>query len=170
MLKNKSAVRQAFTLIELMVATVLASIVTLGISIILADSQRGWQTMYNRIYSDVITDGHSARRAFDNVLRKASGERYSLDTAGGWIEVYYYADANSTSVDRYARFFQDGNGHLNVEFGRLNPTETVAVQTICSNVSSCIFKTAGRSAQMILTLDSGTQNATVVSSSYMHNW
>lgn len=170
MSKRKPTVRQAFTLIELMIAAVLAAIVTLGISIILADSQRGWHTMYNRIYSDVVTDGHSARRAFDNVLRKASGERCILGTAGSSIEVYYYADTNSISVDRYARFFQDGNRHLNIEFGRLNPAETLAIQTICGNVSNCIFKTAGRSAQMILTLDNGTQTATVVSSSYMHNW
>jgi hypothetical protein len=153
-----------------MVATVISAIVTLGISIILADCQRGWQTMYNRIYSDIVTDGHSARRAFDNVLRKASGEKYLLGTGGSSLEVYYYADANSTATDRYARFSQDGNRHLNIEFGRLNPRETLAVQTICSNVSSCIFKTGGRSAQMIVTLDDGTQSTTIVSSSYMHNW
>ena len=168
--KKKPTVRQGFTLIELMVATVLAVIVTLGMSIILADSQRGWHTMYNHIYSDVVTDGYSAKRVFDNVLRKASGEKFSLDSAGGWIEVYYYADANSIFVDRYARFFCNGNSQLNAEYGRLNPKETLAIQTICGNVSSCIFKTTGRSAQMILALDNGTQSATVVSSSYMHNW
>ncbi len=169
MSKKKHTVRGGFTLIELMIATVLAVIVTLGISIILADSQRGWHTMYNRIYSDVVTDGYSARRVFDNVLRKASGEKYFVDDAGGWIEVYYYADANSTFVDRYARFFSDENSQLNVEYGSLNPTVTQAVQTICGDVTGCIFKATGRSAQMILTLDNGTQSATVVSSSFMHN-
>ena len=169
MSRKKPTVRGGFTLIELMIGTVLAVIVTLGISIILADSQRGWHTMYNRIYSDVVTDGYSARRVFDNVLRKASGEKYFVDDAGGWIEVYYYADANSTSVDRYARFFSDENSQLNVEYGSLNPTVTQAVQTICENVTGCIFKTTGRAAQMILTLDNGTQSATVVSSSFMHN-
>jgi hypothetical protein len=152
-----------------MVATVLAVIVTLGLSIILADSQRGWHTMYNRIYSDVVTDGYSARRAFDNVLRKASGEKYFVDDSSGWIEVYYYADANSISVDRYARFFCNENGQLNIEYGSLNPTQTQAIQTVCENVTSCIFKATGRSAQMMLTLDNGTQSATVVSSSFMHN-
>ena len=169
MSKKKHTVRGGFTLIELMIATVLAVIVTLGISIILADSQRGWHRMYNRIYSDVVTDGYSARRVFDNVLRKASGEKYFVDDAGGWIEVYYYADANSTFVDRYARFFSDENSQLNVEYGKLNPTETQAIQTICGNVTGCTFKTTGRAAQMILTLDNGTQSATVVSSSFMHN-
>lgn len=173
MSRKKPTVRGGFTLIELMIGTVLAIIVALGISIILADSQRGWHTMYNRIYSDVVTDGYSARRVFDNVLRKASGEKYFVDDAGGWIEVYYYADANSAFVDRYARFYAvaDANsgGQLNVEYGKLNPTETQAIQAICENVTGCTFKATGRSAQMILTLDNGTQSATVVSSSFMHN-
>jgi len=72
-------------------------------------------------------------------------------------------------VNRYARFFSDENGQLNVEYGSLNPTVTQAIQTICENVTGCIFKATGRSAQMILTLDNGTQSATVVSSSFMHN-
>ncbi|UCE98914.1 MAG: prepilin-type N-terminal cleavage/methylation domain-containing protein [Planctomycetota bacterium] len=169
MSKKKPTFRQGFTLIELMLATVLAAIITLGLSIILADSQRGWHRMYNRIYSDVVTDSYSARRIFDHVLRRASGEKYFLGDYGEWIEVYYYGDATSVSVDRYARFFCDENNQLNVEYGSLNPTKTLAVQTICGNVSSCMFKATNRSAQMILTLDDETQSATVVSSSFMHN-
>jgi len=144
----------------------------------MSDSQRGWQMMYNRIYSDVVSDSYAARRAFDAVIRKASGETYLLDEEGTWIEVYYYADANSTTADRYARFnFADGGvgdngeaeGQLSIEYGIVEPRQTLAVQSICGNVSNCVFMGAGRSAQMILMLDNGSQTATVVTSSVMHN-
>jgi len=169
--KKKLTYQGGFTLIELMAVTILAVIVVSGIGAILADSQRGWHRMYNSIYSDVVTDSYIARKTFDAVIRKASKEKRLLDDAGNWIEVYYYADENSTAVDRYARFFCDGepNDILNVEYGKLNPRETLTIETICGNVSSCVFKTAGSSAQMILTLDNGSQTATVTSSAVMHN-
>ena len=149
---------------------VAAVIVILGIGIILADSQRGWHRMYNRVYSDVVVDSYVARKRFDVVIRKASSENFLLDDAGSWIEVYYYADGNSVVVDRYARFYEsDDDDQLNVEYGKLNPRETLTTQTVCENVSDCIFKRAGRSAQMILTLDNGSQTATVTSSAVMHN-
>jgi len=170
MLKKKLTVRHGFTLIELVVAMVAAVIVILGIGIILADSQRGWHRMYNRVYSDVVVDSYVARKRFDVVIRKASSENFLLDDAGSWIEVYYYADSSSAVVDRYARFYEsDADDQLNVEYGKLNPRETLTTQTICDNVSDCIFKRAGRSAQMILTLDNGSQTATVTSSAVMHN-
>jgi hypothetical protein len=101
-------------------------------------------------------------------MRKASREKYFLDDGGSWIEIYYYADDDSSVLDRYARFFEN-NGELNIEYGRLEPRETLDIQTICSNVSRCTFKAAGQSAQMTLTLDDGSQTITVVSSAVMHN-
>ena len=169
MLKKKITAQRGFTIIELVLAIALAAIVMFGIGVVLVDSQRGWNRMYDRIYSDVATDSYVARKTFDSVIRKASSERFLLDGAGNWIEVYYYADGNSTAVDRYARFYYAGGGQLNVEYGRPNPRETLSVQTVCRNVSSCVFKGVGRSAQMILKLDNGSQTATVISSSVMHN-
>ena len=171
MRKKRVAMRQGFTVVELMVATVIAAIVIGTVSFIAADSQRGWNMMYNRIYSDVVTDGYVARKAFDAVIRKASGEKFLVDTNGDWIEVYYYEDANSTYVDRYARFYES-DGDLNVEYGQMDSDEvkaTLSVENICQNVSNCVFKAAGRSAQMILTLDNGSQTATVMSCSVLHN-
>lgn len=168
---KRLTIKPAFTIIELMIAAVLAIVALLGISIMLADSQRGWNRMYSRIYSDVATDSYVARKAFDGVIRKASREKYLLDDAGAWIEVYYYADANSAVVDRYARFFCVGEpgGTLNVEHGGLDPRETLTISTICGNVSSCDFSASGRSAQMVLILDNGSQTATVTTSAVMHN-
>lgn len=175
MSKKKLKTRPGFTLAELAVTTVIAGIVISGIGIILVDSQRGWNKMYSRIYSDVVTDSYVARRAFDSVIRKASGEKFLLSEDGDWVEVCYYADSGSTAVDRYARFYYieevDGveTGRLNVEYGKLNPRETLTIQTVCENVTSCVFKGTGRSAQMILTLDDGSQTVAVTSSALMHN-
>ena len=168
MLKKRTTNPKGLTLIELVIATVITVIVILGVAVILADSQRGWNAMYNRIYSGVVTDGHIARRTFDRVIRKASRQSFLLDTAGNWVEVYYYTDANSIVVDRYAHFYK-ADGQLNIEYGRLDPRETLSVETICGNVSNCVFKGTGRGAQMILSLDNGSQTATVVTSSVMHN-
>ena len=159
---------RGFTLAELITAMAIMIFVILAIGMALVDGQRGWKYMYNRIYSDVVTDGYVARRKFDAVLRKASGETFSLAGDGSWIEVNYYANDSSPVVDRYARFYTAG-GTLNVEYGQLNPKETISVETACSNVSGCVFKQSGRSAQMILTLDDGTKTNTVITSATANN-
>lgn len=166
--KKKFKVRRGLTIVELMIATALAGIIISGVAIVLGDAQRGWNAMYNRVYSDVVTDGYIARRTFDSIVRNATGEDFSLDAGGNWLEVYYYADANSTVLDRYARFYE-AYGQLNVEYGILEPRETLRIQTVCGNVQGCVFRGAGKSAQMILTLSDGSQTTTVMSSAVMHN-
>jgi hypothetical protein len=91
-----------------------------------------------------------------------------LDDAGSWVEVYYYAHDDSAVVDRYARFYVD-NRNLNVEYGGLNPKETLSVETVCGNVSRWTFEQVGQSVQMILVLDDGTRRNTVISSAVRHN-
>ena len=171
-LKKRIKSRRGFTLVELMVAIVIASIVVSSVCILLADGQRGWRIMYDHIYADVVSDGYVARRKFDTVMRNASWQKYSLDeTNNAWVEVYYYQDANSTVLDRYARFeFDSDNGELNFEEGILDPLETVNIQTLCGSVSDCVFQVAGRSVQMVLKLDNGLQSVTVTSSAVMHNY
>lgn len=168
MLKKRTTNRKGFMLVELVAAILLLGIAVLGVGIVLADSQRGWNAMYNRIYSDVVTDGHIARRTFDSIARKASSEKFLLDDYGKWLEVYYYADANSAVVDRYARFYLSGS-ELKVEYGNLDTKEVLRSQRVCSNVSFCVFTTVGTSVQMILKLDNGSETATVMSSAVTHN-
>ena len=157
-----------FTVIELMIAMIFLGIVTVGVGIVLADSQRGWNQMYNRIYSGVVTDGHVARRMFDTVIRKASRQNIQVDGAGTWVEVDYYADANSVVVDRYARFYVSV-GELKVEHGNLDPGDVLSTQRVCSNVSACVFTVTGPAVQMVLKLDNGSETATVMSSAVTHN-
>lgn len=168
MSKKTGTNRKGFTLVELMIATGLASTIIIGVGVLVVDSQRGWNTMYNRAYSDVVTDSHVARRMFDHVIRSASNQGILLDDEGGWVEVYYYSDPNSAVVDRYARFY-GVNNQLLIEYGALNPRETLNTEIICENVTSYAFMSIGNSIQMILRLDNGSQNKTVVASAVMHN-
>ncbi|MHC4088130.1 MAG: prepilin-type N-terminal cleavage/methylation domain-containing protein [Planctomycetota bacterium] len=169
--KRKTNRKKGFTIIELMIATGLASTVVVGVGMLLVDSQRGWNRMYSRTYSDISTDSHVARRRFDSTVRNASTQGILLAADGSWVEVYYYSDPNSTIVDRYARFFTYGDGpcQLLAEHGAVEPRQILNTETICGNVTSCVFKSAGNSAQMILTLDDGSQSATIVASAVMHN-
>ncbi len=168
MIKKRLTASRGFTLIELMIAMAITIIVVLAIGVALVDGQRGWSIQYDRIYSDVVTDGYVARRKFDAVMRNASRDKFLLDDAGGWVEVYYYANDTSTVVDRYARFYV-ANGNLNVEYGQLDPKATLSIETVCGNVSGCTFEQLGRSIQMILKLDNGTRTNTVISSAVTHN-
>ena len=169
MSKNKRiANSKGFSLLELMMATTLACIVVVGVGVVLVDSQRGWNAMYTRTYSDVVTDAHVARRRFDSVVRNASSQGVLLDDYGNWVEVYYYSDPNSSIVDRYTRFLSS-NSQLTIEYGVVEPRQTLNTEIICENVSSCVFKLAGNSVQMVLTLDDGSQNATIVASAVTHN-
>ncbi len=168
--KNKKTIvnRKGVTLVELMIAASLVSIVIVGVGALLVDSQRGWNRMYSRTYSDVSTDAHVARRTFDRVVRNASSQGILLDDNGNWLEVCCYSDPNVAVVDRYARFLSS-NSELTLEYGELNPKKTLNTEIICGNVTSCVFMSADNSIQMILRLDNGTQNKTVVASAYINN-
>jgi len=173
MMKVKLTIRRGFSLVELMVSIVTTIIVILAVGVVLVDTQRGWNTMYRHMYSDVVTDSYAAGKEFDVAMRRATGDSIILDDAGYWVEVRYYSDGGSSTVDRYVRFYKSGSS-LNVEYGRLydggNAKEAFSAHTLCRNVSGCVFKQIGKSVQMILTLDDGTQTNTVVSSAVLNNY
>jgi prepilin-type N-terminal cleavage/methylation domain-containing protein len=166
--KTGPGTRKGFTLVELMITTVVMLIVGLAVGIIIVDGQTGWNNMYDRMNSDVVTDGYVARKKFDNVMRSASREKTLLATDGSWVEVYYYASPYSTIVDRYARFYVS-DGDLNLECGQIDPRLTLSVETVCEDVTSCTFKQAGTSIQMILKLDNESQTNTIISSAVTNN-
>ena len=166
--KRKPRASQGFTLVELMITAAIMSIIALAIGVVIVDSQTSWNTMYDRVNSDVVTDGYVARKKFDTVLRQASREKLVIGDSGGSVEVYYYSDGSVSAVDRYARFYTS-DGDLNLEYGQLDPRTTLTVETVCGNVSSCTFRQAGRSIEMILALDDGKQTNTVVSSAMAQN-
>ncbi len=168
MINKRPKAPRGFTLVELMITMVIMTVVGLAIGVVIVDGQTGWNTMYDRMNSDVVTDGYVARKKFDVVMRSASRGQSLMDADGAWVEVYSYASPASTVVDRYSRFYVS-DGDLNLEYGQVDPRATLSVETVCGNVSECTFQQVGTSTQMTLTLDNGTQTNTVVSSAVTHN-
>jgi prepilin-type N-terminal cleavage/methylation domain-containing protein len=171
MLKKRRTRRKGLTLVELMIAAALLGISILGVGIALVESQRGWNKMYNRIYSAVVTDGEATRRTFDSVVRKSSRGHILLDEAGSWVEVRHYEGLDSAYLDRYARFYTSGD-ELKVEYGSIDAageTAELLTQTLCSNVSSCVFTSVEGSVQMVVKLDNGSETGTVISSAIAQN-
>jgi prepilin-type N-terminal cleavage/methylation domain-containing protein len=171
---NNSIIHSGFTLMEMLTAILLFVIVVLAASGVLSDSQHSWNLMYNRTFSEVVTAGHIAKRAFEATVRKSSNSGLSIDGAGKWVEVHYYDDDTSTFLDCYSLFYHSGT-KLYVERGWLNPNNpsnprgTLSTSIICENVSNCIFKRSGKYVYLMITLNDGTQNLVIGSSAIMHN-
>ena len=158
----------AFTLIELVITVLLASLIMLGLGIMMYDNQRGWNKMYNRLYSEIATDGLVTQKAFDAVVRKSSKKNFNIDPAGQWVELAYYSDAAVSTIDRYARFYKSGSD-LYIEEGTTDPRAAIDTRKICSDVSACRFLNSGVSVQLIMTLDDGSEQVEVLSTAVMHN-
>jgi prepilin-type N-terminal cleavage/methylation domain-containing protein len=168
MARERITTQRAFTLIELSIAVTASLIVMLGVAAVLADSQKSWHRLFNHAFSDIVGDSNVAGIKFKATIRKACGNGFILDDDHKGIEVYYYNDEDSVVLDRYARFYEL-DGDLNLELGKLDPRETLETQTLCKNVSECFFTAAGRSAQMVLTLNDGSRTISTVSCAFMHN-
>ena len=168
MTRTRPRAARGFTLVELMITAVIMAIVGLAIGVVIVDGQTCWNVMYDRINSDVSTDGYVARKKFDIVMRRASKGQLVLAGDGSWVEVYSYASSASSVVDRYWRFYVT-DGDLLAEYGQVDPRATLNVETVCENVSACTFSQNGKAIQMTLTLDDGSQTNTIVSSVYAHN-
>jgi hypothetical protein len=166
--------RSGLTAIEMTIAMTLLFITLLAVSGVLSDSQNGWNSMYGRTFSEVMTGGHMAKRSFDSIIRKSSTKELTIDTAGTWVEVHYYNTDASTFLDQYAKFYRSGST-LRLEWGWLNPSNTSnprgvsGTETICSNVANCVFKQSGKSVHMMLTLNNGSEKLLIGSSAILHN-
>ena len=163
---------KAFTLVELMVTILAATIVILGAGVIMVDSQKGFNKMYNRIHGDVATGVYVAQKAFESVVRKASINRSLLDVDGQFIEVYYYNDFNSPKPDRYANFYSNGSSML-IDYGTYDwderKTTLSTTVTLAENVKAVKFSVRGLAIQMVLTLDDEKEIATVMTTALRHN-
>lgn len=168
MAEKRQSNHSGFTLVELMISMVVMIIVSFAVGAVIVDGQNSWSGMYDKIHSDVVTDGYVVRKRFDAVMRKASSEKIFVGADNSSVEVYYYSSSLSTVVDRYIRFYET-EGDLNLEYGQLDPKVTLNVETLCENVTSCSFHQVGRSTQMILVLDNGIQKNTVITSAVTHN-
>lgn len=190
MKRSKIKIRRAFTLIELVVTMVMAVIVISGIAIAMADSQRGWNQMYDRVHGEVVTDAYVARVAFDAVCRKASTKSAIIGDGGGntYLRIYYFSDPFNLppepdpDPDSSATFIFDQDAkQLQVVHGTgsfvLDPStgKTYWQQAsssdpviLANNVTVCKFSAVG-ACKMILTIDNGKDSLTIMCSSVRHN-
>ncbi len=165
--------KRAFTLMELIITMALSTIVILGMGVILVDNQKGWSTMYDRTFSDVVTDAYIARDVFVKVARKSSMKASAIGSAGEFIQIYYYQDPAATTPDRYAKFYIS-SGSLLVDYGDLDPgswttLSVLSTMTLAQNVDSVKFGIIGTSVQMILSLNNNKEAMTTVCSAVRHN-
>ena len=156
-----------FTLVELMVTVVISLIIVSSVGVLVADSSGWFSDNYSRIYSRPVVESLLARKTFQRIIRRSSRNGYWVSAGSDAIEVYYYSTPGS-SLDRYAQFYTY-DGDLRLETGTLNPKTILSNQLLCTNVSSCIFKTADSAAQMILVLDNGQYSRGAIISAVMHN-
>ncbi|MDO8336409.1 MAG: prepilin-type N-terminal cleavage/methylation domain-containing protein [Candidatus Saccharibacteria bacterium] len=179
--------RFGFTMVELMVTILIAMLVFAGIGVAIVDSIKSFPKMYERTTGNydgsggagIIPDSYVAKAAFDRICRRASIKKFLPDTAdttpSDWIEVYYYNDVNSPSLDRYARLWVDGND-LKVDHGTyvestgstsFTSTETLAITVDTGNLPK--FAVQAASVTMALSLKKGNQAMTVTSTAVRHN-
>ncbi len=168
--------RRAFTLVELMITITLSTIVILGMGVILVDNQKGWSTMYDRTYSDVVTDAYIARDVFVNVARKSSMKASAIGSNREYIQLYYYQSPTAAIPDRYAKFYVS-SGSLLIDYGDLVPGtwttySVLSTMTLARNVDSVKsvkFDVIGTSVQMVLSLNNNNEAMTTVCSAVRHN-
>ena len=164
---KQNSINPGFTIVELMISMAVMIIAAIAIGAVIVDGQTSWNSMYDKVHSDITTDGYVVRKRFDSVIRKASNEKIFISSDKASIKLYYSSNT-STEVDSYLLFYKSGTD-LNLKYGRLEPLSTIKTETICKNVSSCIFQNMGQSVQMTLVLDDGTRKNTIVTSAVAHN-
>ncbi len=178
-MKTNRTTISGFTLVELMVTILIATIVIIAMGGVLADAHRGYRKTYDRVYGDVTTQAYTSRITFDRICRKSSSE-YKTNTGTNELYVYYYSAIDTTAApipDRYAHFYTTG-GSLMVDQGPAvcSDPNNITLQAanistpLAINVTSAVFlQPESNCVQMILTLDDGKHGLTVTCSSVRHN-
>lgn len=164
-----------------MMSVVISFIIVLGIGGVLVDSYRGYNRVYDRAFSDVVVQGHTARRKFDKIIRQSSINYITCSPDGLQAEVYYYAIPSplvtgySTELDRYGRFYLDNDklmfesAVLNESSGTYSPGTVISTETLCDNVVECSFVPVGASIRMAIKLDNNKETLEVITCAVAHN-
>jgi hypothetical protein len=151
-----------------MVACSLLTTSVVAVAVVFSESQRSWNQTYERANNNAMIESHTAAKSFEATVRRATGEIYLLDNAGQWVEVYYFQDENSPKVDRYAKFYAAG-GSLMLEYGQLDPRQTLGVVPVCDGVTSCTFSAVGRCLRAQLTITDGDHTTDLLLSATPQN-
>ncbi len=138
-------------MIELMIASSIALVCLLSVGTIISESQKAWNDTYTKATSSTMLDSHVATKMFEAAIRKASSEKYLLDPAGRWVEVFYFDSEASTATDRYAKFYVE-NSVFYLEYGIISPSQVINTVPICGNVAEYNFSGSGRCIRLEMTI------------------
>ena len=166
-----------FTLVEMMIGMVASSIMVLGVVNVLASNQKEYNQTYERVNGAVVREATEARLVFDVIVRKASVRKCLIGSANEYAEVFYYASATSTALDRYTRFYVSGTD-LVAEHGQLTPgtfnhslNNSPTTQVLAHHVTAgtCTFTQIGPTVSMALVLNDGRLDLPIVTTATRHN-
>ena len=166
---------QGLTIIELLTAMLLATIIMLGAGYVLFDCYRSWDRMYSRAYGGMVSDFYTTKSAFESSVRKSSivAREPIISTGNDQIELYYKNNWTDSAPNRYTRFYLDGDTLL-AAYGSIN-SMTTAVQaasqtiTLCSNVTNVQFSRVGPNITMILDIQEPDGTNRLTCSAVMHS-
>lgn len=176
-MKKKKVIKfRAFTLIEMMTALAIAGVVLAGVGIILADSQKSWNQMYTRLYSDTAEQSHHAKAVFESIVRKSGKYNIEIDENGSTLRLRYFQDSTSEELNRYAYFYLDGydlkvmHGYDGSGISGSDDDNQLYIQKLSSNVYYLKFNAMDSSVQMVLTLrNADNEMFTIISSAVTYN-
>lgn len=170
---KKTRKQSGFTLIELMVTILIASIAMVGIGGVIADAHRGFRQMYERIHGDIVTDAYAARLRFDKICRMARAGTAALNADATAVQISYYSTPNTTGD---ADLPPDCNATFSLSGTNLVLNTGTGTETVARNVTELQFSAPvdGKSVQMVMTLDKDLNkdsdySITVTCGSIMHN-
>jgi prepilin-type N-terminal cleavage/methylation domain-containing protein len=169
-------VRFGFTLIEMMLTILIATLVFVAIGVAMVDSIKSFPVMNERAQGSVVTDAYVAKATFDRICRQASiaANVPLVGINGSDVEVYYYSnpgDMSLTKPDQYARFYVSGN-QLLVEKGAYPKNGSATVEVLANTADTNVLPTfgvQGTSVTMVLNLRKSDQTMVVTSAAVRHN-
>ena len=167
-MNRKKVKNNGLTLTEVMLAVAMVSTCMIAVGSIFFDSHRAWTETYGRANSGIMLESNQAAKSFEATVRKASCEKYLLDSTGRWVEVYYYDSKTSSKLDRYARLYVSG-GTFYIEYGSLEPRQLIDTIPVCQNVTAFSFSGMGHCIRMQMTLSTNDYDVSFVSSAVPQN-
>jgi Tfp pilus assembly protein PilV len=168
---------RGFTLVELVTAMLASSIMVLGVMSIMASNQKEYNRTYQRVNGATVREAQQARTVFNLSVRKSSIRSYRLGSANEYVEVFWYASATSTTLDRYTRFYLSGTD-LVAETGQLTPgtfnhalNNNPTIQVLAHHVrpETLKFTQYGATISMALVIDDGRLDLPLVTTATRHN-
>ena len=162
--------RKGLTIVELLVAMVIAIIPLYATAMVISGNQKSWNHIYNRVNNGIMTDSYAAKASFESICEKSSRSRLApqVGTLGGYIEVYYYEPWDASQLNAYSRFSVQNGSLIRVygSYDLADGSKTISgTDTIANNVDAVKFSIAGNNINMILHLDNGSERTTITSSS-----